>query len=928
MLLYVQARIATSDEIAIPDAVLRNVEQRLAAQGLRLTFGEVHCDTAGNVVLRDVALFSKGFEDPIVTVRAARCSVNIYGLVMHRLVPRALRIDGGSFRLPSMFSNDGVNSAVIDDVTADVEADGNTLRINGLSARLANLTLLCRGSVSVPRSGRGAVPDSQLLAGGVAAYLKIARQVSAFAPRLGALERPVLDVTLSPDAERIALARVSLTADGLRANAGGAGGPVETVAGPLAADTSVDLGMFGSEPARGRAQGAPLRVSAAAESVQVAREARAGNVRVALAVPLDEAREFLQRAALARAPAQGWPALDLDLRAAADSVTALERNLGARALSASVSGQFPGKMRAELSGELFATPVALRAEGNLEDKSATVAISTRVTPRHIAEISKITGVDFGAILKPARPLALDAVARLDAGWRLAWARGNVESGPILAQGVPVDRAGGAFVFDNVARTLTFSPAMAVVGDSVARGSFTTNLGTGDFRFLLKGDLRPPVITPWIGPWWADFWRDFNFSGAAPRGDVDAQGNWHDDSRTRVFISVDAARLAYKKVAFDRVLLTLFARPNFYDAIDLVATRGAGRARGAFTYQVRSPGDGHVVTTLDFTAKNIDPVAVAPAISPDVVNALKGLKFDTPPSDIKVAGRIESAPGQAGALHVKLDTDVRSSGAFSYEKIPFETLAAHIATRDTDIVFENAVSRIAGGRLDAKARLYGPAGARRLNFDATLRQAGLGKALALARARGGVAGGDDGALEKQLEAGRLDLHLAADGLADDFLSFKGGGGVEVTGANLWHLHVLGALSQALSSVPALNFTTINLNTGQANFTIDGAKVRVPDAVFTGARAMIKLSGDYSLDTRHTNITARVYPLAATKNIIGRGFGVLLVPITRLTELKFNGPIESPKWRFTYGPTSWLRALSGAGEPSASGNGGAITPAQAP
>ena len=1075
VLLYAQARIATSDEIVIPDAVLRNVEQRLAAQGLKLTFGSIHCDTAGNVVLRDVALFTTGFEDPIVTVRAARCSVNPYALLAHKIMPQAMRIDGGSLRLPAMFSADGTNAPVIADINADVALDGDTLLVKTLTARLENLTLLHRGAVTLPRSGRDEKTDTEILAEGISQYLKIARQVATLAPKLRALERPILDVTLTPDAQHMALARVTLTANSLHflgraaspnpartspdshggfgetALPADLGGQLALASGPLLAATSFDFGTLASAFEKGATMDAcagsgglqtagrgaprlaienhsdaqnqngrdfvasggletappsqaapPLRLDVTSESVQFAQTARARGVRLALTLPLAEASQLLQGN-----PAQA-PAFDVLLRVASDSVTVfapatpaasatpaalaaspaatpaaspispippispispISRGITAHALTARISGQFPQNLRAEITAALFATPVSLEATGaNLDDKSATLAISTQATPRHIAEISRIAGIDLGAILKPARPIDIDATARLDAGWRLASATGDVDTGAILAYGVPVDRARGTFVFDNTAtaRTMTFSPALAVIGESRARGSFTTNLDTRAFRFLLKGALRPPVITPWLGSWWADFWNDFTFTGPAPLGDVDVQGAWETDGRSKVFIGADATRLTYNKVAFERARLTLFVMPDFVDALNVFVTRAdGGSARGVFTYDTRGAT---TTTTLNFTAKNIDPIAIAPAISPEVAEGLAGLKLDKPLTLVRAAGRISERHEAPAWYHSRLDVDAEGDGAFTYEQIPLTGLSTRILMRDDDIVFEKLDTQIAGGRLNVSAQVYGPPDKRRLGFTLKLAQADLGNIVGIARAfttSGTAAPAGAGAsasattststgagattsasttasasapasatasasapttasasapatapasktdspLEAQLAGDLLTLRATADGPADNWLGFQGAGTVEITGANLLKINVLGALSRALSSVPGLNFSTISVNAAQASFSIDGARVNVPDAILTGSRALIKLNGDYALDTRHTDITARVYPLSATRNIIGRGLGVLLVPFSHLTELKFSGPIESPQWRFSYGPTSLFRALSG-------------------
>jgi hypothetical protein len=917
-LLFIQVRIATSDEIAIPDAVLRAVERRMAGHGLRFTFGAIHCDSSGHVVVRDLKLFSNQHPDPVFTMRAARFEINPHAFLMRNIAPRmAGRIDGASLRLPAMFSSAGANAAVIDDINAEVEIKSSLLVINGLTARVGNLSLLCRGSAAFLEIQTRRRPDGDAMPDMITAYLDAARAFDAWTARLEAFDDPVLDVTLTPDPERIASARVELFAGGLRLppwqNTEAPPPSADANAcGPLLADTTLALGdlfqRHNAAPDTPRPPPPPLRVRFATTNAVFNSGIRAQNLRLALTMPLADAlRPGGKNIA---SPADMSP-VNMSVLGTADSLTA--RDITARAITAQLYGQFPKKLHASVTTRVLGEPLALETDADLVEKEATASLVTRVAPPHIAALSRELKYDIGKILQPGRPVEISATARLAPGWRFAGASGALDIGPILADDVRVIRAHGDFSYDHAKGEIIFSPAMAVVEDSFARGSFAMNFATLDYRFLLKGNLRPRSIDGWLGPWWPGFWKRFTFDGPAAFGDVDVQGNFRNVERTRVFVFADAATLTYNTVALDRVLLTLFTRPDYFDALDLFARRGAGYARGSFTHQNLDPGNRPLLTVFDFKAENIDPVAVVPAISEELAKDLAILKFEEPPAQLRVAGRIDG-PASPRGRHALIDVSAEGNGAFTYDRIPLKSLSTNLRVRDDVFSVDRLDTQFAGGHLALKAQISGAGLARQIGFDVNLNNAGFGQtwqrvAEIIARKRGDPPPEDD--LHRQPADARLDFRFSADGRLSDDFSFTGNGSAEIARAELVNVNLFGALSQALRDVKVLNFTSLNLTDGQFNFTLDRRRVVIPEAVLTGKSALVKLSGEYTLDNRFANLTAKVYPLSESRNILSKGLGFLLVPVTHLTELKLTGLLDAPKWRFSYGPTSFFRALVGKG-----------------
>ena len=61
----------TSHQLALPGFVLSALEDRLAASGLKATFGKTLFDPSGRILVEDARLLAPSFQEPLVTARAA-----------------------------------------------------------------------------------------------------------------------------------------------------------------------------------------------------------------------------------------------------------------------------------------------------------------------------------------------------------------------------------------------------------------------------------------------------------------------------------------------------------------------------------------------------------------------------------------------------------------------------------------------------------------------------------------------------------------------------------------------------------------------------------------------------------------------------------------------------------------------------------------
>jgi hypothetical protein len=209
---------------------------------------------------------------------------------------------------------------------------------------------------------------------------------------------------------------------------------------------------------------------------------------------------------------------------------------------------------------------------------------------------------------------------------------------------------------------------------------------------------------------------------------------------------------------------------------------------------------------------------------------------------------------------------------------------------------------------------GTPAARRLKFKALLSGASLGRAAEAAE--GYVAAAPEAgstALDtfaKDKSGVRLDLNASAEGVPGDLGTFVGEGSLQVQGAGLGELSLLGGLSKALR-FPELRFTQ-----ARSSFKIGDSALSFPDLSVIGANSAIRAKGTYSIDRRLLDFSATIYPFMESRSLL-QVFNALSAPISAMLRVRLTGTIDKPTWRLAYSPLNLLRvdeAKAGAPEKS--------------
>lgn len=870
LLLVFQAYIASVRELEVPRFLLRAIEGHLAESGISVVFGRATFDPSGRVLIERGRFKLASFTEPVVTARAIYIRLDPLALVEGRFEPSEIRVTGADLFIPAMLSRSGAAETVVQDLDAgfSITSRGNEFSVDYLNCRLGGISLSARGAINAGPVAMHGPPTSLPLAEFVSRnYVALSREFSRAEERTSALDHAVLSAVLAPSETRGAIVDAQLCARGLRMPA-----PLDLEADGIVASASFPL--LGSEPLMASA-------AATAERLRVGKWASAAGVRA-------QVRGILNMDTLAFDPNL--------LEVAAVSVS----GEGTQAISP-VARATPGTGRAfsaEASAWLFGAPVWARADIDPASRAADVSFDGSAAPGLLDLLAARTGANIRRFVDFSAPVAVAGAARFAPGWRFADARARVDGRNLVAYGVGIDEARGVVTYDGT--HLAAREAVVVSGGNLARGSYEQDFSTLEFRYLLEGRLRPLDISPWFqGGWWPKLFASFGFPSRPPDATVDVRGRYLHGRVFSVFGYADAKEPVLLGVPFDRVRTRLFVDESVCEGFDFSAAQGSGSAQGAFRLAFEPLHGVWSGLDLDVTS-TLDPAAAGRLLPQAGAEAVAAFSFDRPPS-ISLRGHFDG-PASPGARHKTLHTDVRSEAGLRVHGVAFSRASFKLDLDDDDIGVSDIEAGFAGGTATGRADFTGSGADRRLRFKASLTGASLGQAAQTAAGYVSRAPGRSTALDtfaRERSEVVLDLNASAEGRPGELESFVGDGNVQIQGAELGELSLLGGLSRLLK-VTELRFTQ-----ARAAYRIEHASLVFTELSVLGANSAIDAKGTYSIDGRQLDFSGRIYPFRESASLL-QVFNALSAPISAAFRVRLTGSIDKPAWSFAYSPLTLLRA----------------------
>lgn len=875
VLLAVQVHIATSNELAVPPPVLRALEERLSLSGVKITFGRATFDPSGRILLENVTGSLKSFPEPVILARSLYVRCDPWSLVfLRRFDELELRVTGVRLLAPAILSPSGRAEELVRNLDATLVPSAKFVTISNLTFELANLRVSAHGIFPVPRPAASIVKPLPIPEFFNRSYPAIVRGLLGFTPQLARFDRPSLTVAVSTTDSGVPLGDfVFDTRGATEPDLAIQSGPARlTVRLPLRADRPLN----------------PL-LQITADSLEVPSiPLVAKNLRAEL------------RATIELSPLKFSPR---SVELLADRLDVAGISLPSPVIR--VTAEPLPRLAAQLNTRVATLPFAARAQVDLEAKSAVVDFDALLGDDHLDLLSARIGRNVRRWIDFPKPVTITAAhAVIGPAWK--WEKVTARLT------IPIINASRVVLTDGrVALELTpdrwFAPeAFARVGENYARGTYEHFPATHHYRFLLAGRLRPIDISGWFTNWWPDFFKTFLFPEAPPPASVEVAGRWGRDTggESRVIVAVQTPAADIRTARFDYVRARLFIRPHYLEALELYGLQGPGTLRGTFARQLDPATQDWRRFDFDFTSQAIDLVVAEKIFGAAATDIISPYTFTAPPN-LRLSGRLDSATSPLGA-HQSIDLAGETAAEFRFNGFPVDRLAFAGTLRDDVLTLDRLDLAFAGGTASGRAKVWGTGANRRVGFDYALKDASLGRAIAVlenfAADQRGAARPAPNRFLADKSAIALALAVSAEGAYDDPYSYRGDGSVTLTGPSLGEVKLLGLLSELFS------FTSLRFTAARANLKINGPALVFTELGVTGANSAITGSGTYALDRRTLDFNAKIFPFQESNALLKSLVGAVLTPFSNAFEVKLSGSLEKPEWRFAMGPASLLRSLA--------------------
>jgi hypothetical protein len=873
--LGLQIWVLTRRQLELPAFAVRAIERRLATPEITPRFGQAVFDPTGRLLLRQVELFGRDGSTPLVTIRAAYARLEFLPMLIGEIRVHEVRLTGVDLRVPAMLSPSGTDESVVSDLDGVFQIQQSDCRIGICTFHVGGVAIASHGGFHIPSKSPSQPGTMPLLDLVLERYLKTGRKLVALRPQIEALKEPRLQLTLTPDSDAGAIVEARLLVDSSAPNA-----PCNV----QSAQAHTVFPLLGNSPVA-------TEVTIDAQRVAWKEQVRATRLHVTLTGLLVP---------------DGFVFTPQTARLAAGKANAMGLSFTAPAVELALE-KWP---RVQGDAILQAGGAPLLARADIETRLGDGRID--LTASLTSELLRLAATRFGlgAVkwVTLSEPASLQARLELTEGWKPARVEGEISVRHAIANGVSIDAAGGHIVYGG--HGLDVTDLTLFQGDNAAYGSYAMDTNTQQYRFLLRGHLRPLDISGWFQDWWPRFWRGFDFAAAPPVADVDVAGRWGTAQESVVFCQAEASQPGIRGVPFDQARTTLFFRPDYFEVSRFKVERGGHAGLGSFTVAVDS--DNSTYRTLDFDAvSDLDISECARLYGPAGVALAAPFRFTEPPL-LHFTGHLDG-PAVPGGPHEQIRCAVVANNRLTIHDFPLDAMKFSADYRDSDLNLQNVELGFAGGTTTGWARIAGPPKARTIALEARVQGANLGRVISifneLQSARKPDADEQSAdQLLRRASTGHLEGRVAASGLQGEPFSYHGDGQVTVTGQELGEIHLLGLLSEMLSKNRLLNFTSLRLDKAQANFRIEGNKLAFPQVKLQGPRTAIDAKGDYLLESKTLDFTARIYPLQESKVAVADALGALLTPLSNVLELKLTGPVGKPFWSFVFGPTNLLRTIT--------------------
>ncbi len=865
--------VLVRDDLPVPSFLNGRIQRELAARGFAMSFDRARFDPTGRILVEGLRLEPPRFGEPILSARLVVVQLDGLALVTTgRPVPVRIDAEGVRVLCPAMISPSGMTETLVEIASVRARNADEHWTLDGLAATAGSLRLTAHGDFLVGRAKQPSKPvEMDAL---VRQFAEVAPKIARALEQLAPFTEPRVDIAFSGKSGK-----------------------------PLAIEATVSAASWHDKRV-GEASGIRL-----ATNLQISNGAATAPFSVAVRLDSFDREDIVHAEHVAlvgnfsQLPSaeKPWPEY---LKIMASRLVHPKAEISGATIEARPAGwpQIEADARFDFEGETL----VVSARGDALKRSGEATIHSRLGRTWTAKASEMLGRDVTYYATIDTPPDFATQVQFDEG--LKWRRADFRflSGPLNARGVALDRT----------RVLGFATPERVKiarleiarGDESGVGSYEDVLATRDYRFLLRGSMRPLSVAPWFGGWWGRFWNDYKLNGPPPWFDVDIHNNWLAGETVVVTGSAHVEQLVLKGVAVPELDTHFFIRPNYFDLFDATLLRDEGRLDGEvqLLYAQGQSDPRRQVFRFNSTADLVD---MARIFGKGGEEMLAAYRYEIPPA-VEVSGTVQN---DAGKYDTQLDVHIETKHAFRYHEFPLESLSTQALIHNFHVELPAIVAGYAGGTVHANAI----ADNGRLTFEAALSDSDYDLAVDTFNAYLATFSPptpeeeEPGGLTSKKAGGRLAITLAASGPTTQFRAYEGKGTIHITEAELGHINILGLFSDFLRAV-GVKIGDLGFKEVTSNFAVQRDRIKFTETRIAGNTAALQTEGMYFMADKNLDFKARLYPLRASSGALTQIFGVILDPFSFLLEVRLTGTLKKPHWSLTRDPFNILRQITGGGQ----------------
>ncbi len=873
-LAIVSGYLITGKDIPIPQFVLKDLRENLADYGLYAETEKLNFDLLGRVTARRLKIFREGGGDLLGQCDSLQLTLDVPLLLLKRVSVDSLVFQNGRLFCPAFYSDSGISETLAKKIHGNIRRQGNSWEIERFDFAFSNLRTHLSGSW--PQAGftlrrEPTVAEPAFRPRPLERYLSLCRQALDMQAKAQSLENPVAHLEVSFNKGEWPEARVILTGDSYKGFQGLSSGafrlvvprvelPQLRLAQPVAWEV-LDLNWENR-----------IRVTDPAARIHIgsAQELMAGRV------------ENVQFAA-AGLVAEG---------------NAVE------ALSGQLKLSFP-RLEGSTHALMGNRPLQLRGDFDLRQKSGHLSLDSEVDLLHELGDYLASRWNEAAVIEQ---LALSVPPRL---------RASCIFGPDLNfQAADFSLALGSLSFGGVdflrfkARGKADTKQVHLTDFTLQKpgervdGSLQIDFENSDYRLLLAGSGFPIPLNPIMPDWWDNIWKNITFGETPLNADLEARAGLRTSKLKFYFGGYDGKDVTFQNADFEAIDLKSWALPGFVEIYDLQAHRPEGSARGSVKWVFL--GQSAVAQMLDLRSQ-LDIAPLSTLLGPDVAGVVADFDLTKPP-DLHLVGNLYY-PSAPWPIRRNIHLQASSQAPLSYLGYPLDYLKFKAELTDDRFDMDSIGFGFTGGDGGGQLTWQKLEPQNQLDVVLFLKGADQRKAFEtlgwISSANSQIVNDGENLPVEPIGSGLLDVDLSATGVPGDLLSFKGLGKLQVTKADLGKVHLFGGLSRALYGT-WVDFTTLNLDSGEGSFILDETLIEFPEVNVSGPGSLIRASGGIVMPEGGLDFRVRVHFFESGGKSPLSILGPILKPFENALELRLWGTLKEPRWRFQIDPRNVFRS----------------------